>query len=548
MTRRAGWTQFRRQRSGSVALTFALALPVMIGATAIATDLGNVYVQRRALQGATDAAALAAATQIGKANETVRRVLDENGLKDTGFTLTLGTYRADASGTRRFQAEAGGQTVRVETERTIDFHFATIFGLSRQSVGAQADAARTPVVSLSAGSRLASAKPDLVNGLLEKLLGVSIDLKVADYNALLTVGLPVKSLLSGVAQVLGEPPAEAILGTVLTRPIQLSVFLDLLSRQMDAKGDKPAGATLRKMAQQAKSSTARVTLGEALWIDPALHHASIGQASARLSSSVSVLSLVNALLNQDRVGVAVETEVKLAGLAETRLKLMIGEPAQSARSLAVAEGLPRIATDQLRLRLDVGLVEAALALIGGKLAVPLEAVVAGGTAEIVSVTCSDKSWEREVKVAIHPGLARLSLGAATKPLAQANVHDRLAPAVMARLLGLPVLEGSANVVVADTVKTVTFRGAEIGNGTIKGGETKSILTGLLGTVLGETDLKVLGLSAGPVLNLVRPLLVKTVAPPVDELLNAVLAVAGVRLGEMDVRVDGLTCQQARIVG
>ncbi len=67
-------------------------------------------------------------------------------------------------------------------------------------------------------------------------------------------------------------------------------------------------------------------------------------------------------------------------------------------------------------------------------------------------------------------------------------------------------------------------------------------------MLGETDLKVLGLSAGPVLNLVRPLLVKTVAPPVDELLNAVLAVAGVRLGEMDVRVDDLTCQQARIVG
>lgn len=548
MTRPRLWTRLSRERSGSIALTFALALPVMIGATAFATDLGHVYVQRRALQGTTDVAALAAAGQPSKANEIVRRVLDENGFPDARFTLAFGAYRPDSSGARHFEAEAGGQTVRVEAARSVELRFATIFGRSEQTVGAQADASRTPVVSLSAGSRLASVEPAIVNSLLKPLLGVSIDLKLADYNALLTTKLPLKSLLSGLAQTLGEPPVEALLGDVLSRPVQLSVFLDLLSRQVDAEGQKPAGAALRKLAQQARLSPAKVTLGEALALDPSLHKTSIGQVSARLSSSVSVLGLVNSVLNQDRVGVMVETGVSLAGLAGTQVALMLGEPAQGGRSLSIADGLPRVATDQLRLRIETGLLSSLLSVIGGKLEIPLEAVVAGGVAEVVSVTCSDRQWEREVTVAIHPGLARLSLGAFGKPLAQANVHDRLGPAVMARLLGLPILEGSANVAVAGSVKTVTFRGNEIGNGTIKSGETKSILTGLLATVLGETKLKVLGLPIGLDLKLVENLLKNVVAPPVDDLLNAVLAVAGVKLGEMDVRVDDLVCGQARIVG
>ncbi|WP_062112895.1 pilus assembly protein TadG-related protein [Aureimonas sp. AU40] len=533
--------RFGENRSGNIALTFCIALPVMIGATTFATDMGNLYLQRRSLQGTADAAALAAAGQPSKGQALVRRILDENGHKAASFALSFGAYKVDASGARRFTPQADGPIARVEAASDIELHFAGIFGLTKQSVAAKSDAARMPVVSLSAGSRLAAAEPTVLNPLFEKLLGFKVDLKVADYNALLTSSLPLKPLLSALAQTMGESPVDAILGNVLTKPLKISVVLDLLSRQMDAKGDSPAGAALRKMALQLKSSSATVTLSEALALDPALLQSSLGHASARLASSISVLGLVDALLGQNRVDATIKADVGVPGLASQKVELMIGEALKKTRSMAVSDGLPKIATDQIRMRLTTQ-----VGLLGlGEVKLPLELVVAGGTAEVVSVTCSDKAWEREVKVAIRPGLARLSLGDTDRrPLAQAHVNDRLSPVMIASLLGV---EGVANAVIAATPKTVTFRGNEIGSGATKSVDTKSLVSGLFSTVLKETDFKMLGLSAGPILATVEPLLM-TLAKPIDEILNSVLATAGVRVGELDVRVDDLACQQARIVG
>lgn len=531
--------RFRRSGSGSVALTFCLALPVLIGATTFATDMGNLYLQRRGLQGTTDAAALAAATQPGKAQDIVRWLLDENGHRNARFTLTFGSYQADASGARRFTPQAGGSSVRVEASKDIDLHFAGIFGLTKQTVAARSDAARAPIVSLSAGSRLASAEPTLLNPLLTKLVGVPLDLKIADYSALLKSSLPLKPLLSGLAETLGESPVDALLGNVLTKPLKISVVLDLLSRQMDAKGDLPAGAALRKMALQLKSSSATVTLGGALALDPTLSQSTLGRAATHLSSSISVSSLVDALVDQTRTHTAIETRIGLPPLLAQGVELLIGESQKDVRSMAVSDGLPRIATDQVRARLSVqggvpGLAEVKL---------PLELVVAGGTAEVVSATCSDKAWEREVTVSVRPGLARLSLGDwGSRRLAQANVTDRLAPVLI-----LPGAQGVANVSIATPPRTVTFRGDEIGSGATKSVDTKNLVSNLLASVLGETDIKLMGLSLGPLFDPIKPIL-ETLAKPVDTILNAVLATAGVRVGELDIRVDDLACQQARIIG
>ncbi|WP_062218279.1 pilus assembly protein TadG-related protein [Aureimonas sp. D3] len=549
MTRLGLFSRLAHNRAGSVALTFCIALPVLVGASAFATDMGNVFLQRRALQGATDAAALAAASQPSKADGMVRRVLDANGQKDARFALTFGEYQTDASGKRSFAPKPGGSVVRVNTSHDVELHFAGIFGLTRETVGTQAEAARTPIVSLSAGSRLASVEPKIVNALLGNLLGISLDLKIADYNALLTTSLPLKPLLSGLAQALGESPVNATLGHVLTTPLKLSVVIDLLAAQSDAKGNKSAAATLRKMAQQTKSSAAMVKLGDALALDPALQSSSLGHVAARVSSSISVIGLVNALLDQTHVGMEVSTGVDAAGLASVSLDLILGERMKKAQSLAVSDRKATITTDQLKMRLRLGLLESpALRLLNTKVELPLELVVAGGTAEVVSATCSDNLWEREVKVAIHPGLARLSLGdTSRRSLAQTHLHDRLEPAIIARVLGLPVVEGSAQIVAADKLKIVTFRGNEIGSGVTKSGETKSILTSLLGSVLGETRLRLLGLPIGNLLDPLKDLLTAAVSP-VDTLLNAVLAAVGVRVGEMDVRVDDLVCSQARLVG
>jgi Flp pilus assembly protein TadG len=53
-----------RDEAGQVFVVFALVLPVMLGVSAIVADVGGLFVQKRALQSAADAAALAAANDL----------------------------------------------------------------------------------------------------------------------------------------------------------------------------------------------------------------------------------------------------------------------------------------------------------------------------------------------------------------------------------------------------------------------------------------------------------------------------------------------------
>ena len=52
------------REAGQVFVVFALTLPVLLGVAAIVVDLGNAYVQKRTIQQAADAAALAAAQEL----------------------------------------------------------------------------------------------------------------------------------------------------------------------------------------------------------------------------------------------------------------------------------------------------------------------------------------------------------------------------------------------------------------------------------------------------------------------------------------------------
>ncbi len=550
MTVRRALAGLARARSGSVALTFALSLPVMIGAAAFATDMGNVYLQRRALQSATDAAALAAAGHRSTAQAVVRRVLDVNGHEDARFTLVFGRYEAD-DGTRsdRFVPDANGATARVESTLDVPLHLAGIFGLSRETVAARADAARQPIVSISAGSRLASVEPTLLNPLLKALLGAPLDIKVADYNALLTTGLPLATVLSDVVTALGASPLNMTLDEALTRPIRVSLLADILSRRADAKGERVAGAALRKIALQLQGSLATVKLGELVATDSGLRGRTVARVEADLSASVSVLGLLNAALGKGRLDADLETKLDLLGLASTKVALRIGEGMVAARPLAVTADLPRVETDQVRLRLQLELL-GLLSGLGVGVNVPIEGVVAGGSAEVVSATCGDHPWEREVRVAVRPGLARLSIGEWRKPLSEAHIQDRLPAADLVRAL-LVRVEGKSRIDASSPARIVTFRGYEIGSGTVKGASTTKLASGLIGSLLGETelDLRILGLgvSTGGLLKTVEGLLGGLVSP-VDAILDAVLSLAGVRLGELDVRVDDLVCHQARIVG
>lgn len=545
--------RFRASRSASVAVLFAVTFPVILSAGAFATDLGIFYLQRRSLQSAVDAAALAAAEWPEKANEVVRSLLDASGQKDASFQLTFGTYKDDTSIDRdkRFVAGAKGNAVRVEAARKAPVYFARVFNMTDVDLTVRSDASLKPITSLSAGSRLAAADPALLNSVLTPLTGLNLNLSLVDYQGLARSHLGFGTLLKSLAvDALAKQVKGTLVKDVLSKPIKLSLLLQIMSKNLDAAGDLVGGSVLRKASQQSASANVNVVLSDILHLDDDIQSLALDYPGKALDSSIGVLGILNATVDANNIGNTVSTSVSIPGLAQTSVELMVGEAAQTARTLSISEDLPTIQTDQIRMRTQLQSF-GVLDLLNVRLNVPIELVIAGGTAKVTSTTCSSDPAMREVTVQAMPGVAKLALGKWTGPLKDANTHDRLSPAVLANVL-IATVEGDSYASIQQVnPQTLIFKGAEIGNGTVKTAKTTTVATSLVKTLLQETNITVrvgvIGLPVSGILNSVSGLLMGLTAP-IDNLLNTVLTTAGVSLGELDVRVDDLVCDSPKIIG
>lgn len=545
--------RFWKARKGSISIVFALGMPAILGVAAMATDMGLIYLQRRTMQSASDAAALAAAYNPDSAEASVRMLLDAHGLKDATFVLTFGTYDDSSSIHRdeRFTPGPRDNAVRVEAQLKAPAYFARFLTLESTMVSVRSDAAMAPVVSLASGSRLASVGPSALNDLLGSALGVNLNLKVGDYNSLLSSKLQLGPLLNAiVAEGLVKNVTDVLARDVLSQPIKLSALLSLMSKQVDTSGDLVAGAVLRKMAQQTLGADVMVVLGDVLRLGDGVGALGLDYPGPALQTQLSVLGLVDAAIRQNGIGTALKTGIDVPNVLSTGVELMIGESGQKARSLSLSEELPSIDTDQVRARLEVK-TGGGLGLLGVGVKIPIEIAVAGGTAKVVSVTCNADPAKREVKVEARPGIVRLSIGKFVGPLKNISVNDKLAAVEMVRLPLVSIL-GEANLAPHEEAPdTLIFRGKEIGNGTTKTAKVDDIVQSLVQTLLTQTKLtpQVLGI----VLNLDGVLatlfnLLSGLTRPIDDIVDSVLATAGVALGEMDVRVDDLVCGNPKIVG
>jgi uncharacterized membrane protein len=544
--------RFKNDRKGAVALLTALLLPVLIGAGAFATDLGLLYLQGRTLQAVTDAAALAVLARPNRAETVVRKLLDEAGFAEATFTVTVGDHNPNGTdASNRFAPHEGGSAFRVETSVPGRFFLAKIFESAPPVITARADAAASPIVSFSVGTRLASVSPPIVNLLLEKVLGTRIDLQLVDYRGLLNAKVPLGDLLQTIAvEALGSGVADAVVGDILTRPVRLTLLVGSLESLTERQHDLVAASVLRKLSQQVAQTSTTVRLADLIDRDASLDRVRLNYPAPALQARLSVLSLINASLRQEAVGNHVQVKTDLPGLARVSLDLLLGERMQSARPLTVSSASGAVQSDQVRLQLSVSTTQL-LALLGTKLTLPVEVVSAGGQARLVDVQCSNNPTDRRVRVEVVPGLARVSVGAPNQPLSTAHVNQ---PLDATDLVSSPLARvfGRANLISKQSTPTVlTFNGSEIGNGTIKTARTRSIVSSLVASTLRETEITVRMLGVGlalPGLGGVVAAAITPLAEPLDALVAAALAVAGVQLGEMDVRVDDLVCGHGRIVG
>ena len=142
----------RRREGGQVLVIFALSITVLFAAAGLAFDVGRFYSERRFLQNAADAAALAAGNAMiqghtqAEADTIARAILAANFSKDpNGVTPSLPpttpVYDSAHSGDPAYLINGilfNGCEVRVAVLNSINYSFGRAVGLSASTIGGQA--------------------------------------------------------------------------------------------------------------------------------------------------------------------------------------------------------------------------------------------------------------------------------------------------------------------------------------------------------------------------------------------------------------------------
>ena len=195
----------RRHESGQTLIMFTLGLGVLFGMVALSIDVGLILHERRQLQNAADAAALAGVQELpaspGAAVAAAQQYATANGvdLTDPAFTFAA---------TTPYEGDAG--KIEVKVSRQVGFLFGRVLGLSFVDVPARAVAKATPVPGGAASdASIIALNPTLclaldigANGAFTTEGSIMINSNCANYAAKVNANNTFKAL--GGVYVVGE--------------------------------------------------------------------------------------------------------------------------------------------------------------------------------------------------------------------------------------------------------------------------------------------------------------------------------------------------------
>ncbi|RIA37630.1 putative membrane protein [Hephaestia caeni] len=538
-----------RDTRAGVGMIVALAMPVAIGAAALAVDVGSATLATRKLQGVADAAALAAATDPAHAHAAAERAVAAAGLAVTvDIAAVPGRYRADATVPVAERYTAGAMpadAARVTLTAATPTYFGRIFGAHAITIRRSATAAQTRMASFAIGSRLASIDGGVLNALLSGLTGSSISLKVLDYRALADADVDLFAWLDALRTQahVSAGSYDELLGT------SVSVG-DALAAAASVTRDSAAAEALRTLATQVGDAT--------MPLDRLIDLGPLGGANAGPEgfARINALSLISTLLERSSAERRIRLDLggAVAGLATTRVTIALGEPEKQSPWIAIGDtGAPVVRTAQARLYVEAAAGTAALPGLGGlaSIRLPLFVELASAEARLDAIDCPA------------PDARTVTLGARTNPghaaIAQidpAQLDDFTTPVALhpAKVLDTLLLDIEARADIdlgaAEQWQSVRFEEADIAGGTPKSVESGSAVGGVAQSLAHNVTLTPvlagLPLPVGPVLGAVGGQL-NLLAPTVDGLVNLVTGAAGVHYGEADLRVTGAKCGIARLV-
>lgn len=539
-------------RRGSVGIMVAAAMPVLLGATALAVDLGSAMLETRQLQGAADAAAMAAAGDPSRADDLARAALATSKWPAAvAVATTKGHYSSDASiaPANRFVPGSGpANAVRVTLQTDAPSYFARIFGIRSIPLKRTATAAQINLASFSLGSRLAAVNGGLVNGLLGGLTGSTISLSVMDYNALAGANIDLFGFIDALrttASLSAGSYDGALDATVTTGQI-----LQAAVSAAQANGDLAAAAALKLLMTQSPNRSMKL----GALIDPGLLG---GQDKVEPGVfKVNAMDLVTAALETATPTrqVALDMGAGIPGLAQTKVTVAIGERPNHSPWLAVSDdGEPVIGTAQARIYAETTIGGASLLGKIVSIKLPLYVEMASAEARLKAIDCSTDA-SRGVTVEAKTGPATIAIGSVDTSRLQ-DFTTKLAVNRVTLVHALLIdIKGRATVDLgsAESWQPMFFDAAQVADsdvqtvssGTAVASLTKSLVDGLdfSGSGVGG----IIPLPLGPLLGAVGSTLMLA-APILDQLIDTITDTLGVHYGQADVRVTGMRCGTPALV-
>lgn len=555
---------FVANRGGNFATMSALAAPLVICLGALAVDEASFFYQRREVQALADLAAINAAAHLDDPEAAALDVLRDNGVSDIvvsrggksadkaftaisertyGLTVQKGRYDAGPSVVaERFVADARPyNAVKVSVRRTGTQYFSAVI-MPAPAIGAAGVASAPAEAAFSIGSRLLRLDGGLLNKVLSGLTGSQISLTAMDYESLAGADIDAFRFSEALATKLhlqGTTYADVLKSRATVADIA-SVMADLGG--IDRAGALAATAFARQAVRAGPVELSRLLdLGSAGGLP-------IGHAPAGLGAKVSALDVLTAAaaLANGTHQVQFDLATQVPGLLSATVDLAIGEPPQASPWFTVGQAGAVVRTAQTRLKI-VAEVGGPGGLIGASIKVPLYVEVAFAEGELTDINCSGG---KRVTVAARPGIAALRI-ADIGALDDFRSDPAFAPATLVKAPLLTV-RGSADIEVAEMQPTpLSFTAADIDNRAIRSVSTKDITRSLTGSLLDSLHLDIKLAGVGLALPSVISKSVKdalgAAAPALDRLVDDLLVTLGVRLGEADVRVTGLSCGRSVLV-
>ncbi len=554
--RKAFRRRFYRDERGTMAIMGAILVATLAGALAIGVDGASLFVEKRKSQGAVDLAAIAAARDIPRAHAAALATVSDNGVRGVEqLVITTGNYTADPALAphQRFRPNATPlNAARVEMRNRAPLYFARAFlDQDTMEIETQATAVASASAAFSVGSRLLSLNEGILNAVLGRLLGGKISLTAMDYNALAGLQIDLFRFSDALSTRIG-----AQIGTyeelAATNP-SLRHVIDALLDIAHSAGTGAAVSALQQIGNGTNPGAANLPAGQLL--DFGLHgRSAIGEGGAAFSaraSALSILATAAQIANGSRQ-VEVMTSLSLPGLLGLDVGILIGERPQRSPWIAMGEKDVSVYTAQTRVRL-IAEVGGTGVLSAARIRLPIHVHLAGAEARLAHVSCGpDPAQDAQVAIDVRPSAVSAWIGEPATSWTSFTTKPRMNPAQLVNVANLVTAHGAAEVEISNLRdEQAVFGWTEIAKLQPKTVRTADFTSSLVSSLVANTNLSV---KAGP-LTLLSPaalgkLVLSSLLPVtavLDGVLNDLLGVLGIGLGEADVWVHGVRCDGAVLV-